>query len=87
MPKRVDVSPAFTRKPSIVTSKCKYAPRTLNIPKLLSGDDFIALMEDKKKKKQEEIELKEARKREKGEKKKEREREKFVKEEARNKKK
>ena len=87
IPKPVDVSPVFTsvlQKPSTVTSKSKYTPRTLNI---LSGEDFIALMEAKEKGKQEEKELKEARKREREEKKKERERDKLVKEEARKKKK
>ena len=90
IPKPVDVSPVFTsvlQKPSTVTSKSKYTPRTLNIPKHLSGEDFIALMEAKEKGKQEEKELKEARKREREEKKKERERDKLVKEEARKKKK
>ena len=49
MPKPVDVSPVFTsvlQKPSTVTSKSKYTPRTLNILKHF-GEDFIALMEAK----------------------------------------
>ena len=67
------ISPVFTsvlQRPSTVTSNSKYTPHTLNIPKHLSGEDFIALMEAKEKGKQEEKELKQARKSKREEKKK-----------------
>ena len=62
-----EVSPVLKQvlnKPKFKSTNKKRTTRTLHIPKHLSGEEFIEMMEAKEKQKQEEIEQKEARKRE-----------------------